>query len=97
MMRAFSKVALAATLLSSYVGAITVQQEVWNIPDGNQKDLFNSFTQGVTTFLSWNGWEGSQFINGNDTLCDLWAGSWDATVTGTDTYLITSEIFPSSL
>lgn len=95
-MRLFASIVLAASLLS-FASAETVQKEVWNIPDGSQPDLTSSFTQGTTLPLSWNGWLGSNYINGNDTLCDLWCASWDPTVTGTKTYLLTCASPPTPI
>jgi hypothetical protein len=55
----------------------TVQQILWNVPDGNLTDLSQTFTAGTTLPLSWNGWTSPDYIDAFKTLVDLWVTAWD--------------------
>ncbi|TAQ85161.1 hypothetical protein B7494_g6514 [Chlorociboria aeruginascens] len=55
----------------------TVQQVLWNIPDGNLSDLSQTFTNGAVLPLSWNSFASTAYVDTIDNLVNLWVTSFD--------------------
>jgi hypothetical protein len=58
----------------------SVQADLWNIPDGKLPDLSETFTDGTTLPLSWNGWTNHDFLDAAKTRVDLWVTGFDYNV-----------------
>lgn len=56
----------------------TVQQALWNVPNGQEPDFSNTFTGGNTIPISWNQY-GNGSMEGYDAL-DLWVTTFDYSV-----------------
>ena len=56
----------------------TIQEEVWNVPSGQDVDFSNTFYDGNTVPISWNEYGGGNTAS-YDTL-DLWVTTFDYTV-----------------
>jgi len=59
------------------VAAQTVQQLLWDVPDGKATDLSQTFTNGNTLPLSWNNWSSTSYIDTFKSHVDLWVTSYD--------------------
>ncbi|CZR64405.1 uncharacterized protein PAC_14303 [Phialocephala subalpina] len=55
----------------------TIQQIIWNVPDGNLSDLSQTFTAGQTLPLSWNSYASTQYVDTTKNLVDLWVAAFD--------------------
>ncbi|RDL35389.1 uncharacterized protein BP5553_07320 [Venustampulla echinocandica] len=62
---------------SSAAWAQTIQNILWNVPDGKLSDLSQTFTAGTTLPLSWNALVTTANIDTTENLVDLWATSYD--------------------
>jgi hypothetical protein len=60
----------------------TVQQILWNNPDGKLLDLSQTFVTGSTITLSWNAWTLSSYINTYQYLVNLWVAEEDQDADG---------------
>ncbi|TAQ84357.1 hypothetical protein B7494_g7314 [Chlorociboria aeruginascens] len=57
--------------------ALTVQQVIWNVPDGNSSDFTDTYTNGNTLNLSWNSWLSTSYVDAEHNLVDLWVVGFD--------------------
>ncbi|KUJ10817.1 uncharacterized protein LY89DRAFT_739805 [Mollisia scopiformis] len=57
--------------------ALTIQNILWNIPNGNLSSLSQTFTSSQTLPLSWNAWDSTQYVDTTKNLVDLWATAFD--------------------
>lgn len=57
--------------------AQTIQNILWNTPDGNLADLSQTFTAGITLGLSWNAYESTQYVDTVNNLVYLWVTAFD--------------------
>ncbi|KAF8859277.1 hypothetical protein BDZ45DRAFT_725389 [Acephala macrosclerotiorum] len=64
-------------LLSPILAQETIQQILWNVPDGKLSDLSQTFTAGQTLPLSWNSYDSTQYVDTTKNLVDLWVAAFD--------------------
>jgi len=55
----------------------TIQNILWNVPDGDLSDLSQTFTAGTTLPLSWNNYTSTLYVDTTKNLVDLWVTSFD--------------------
>ncbi|SRR6266536_963955 len=55
----------------------TIQNVIWNVPDGDLPDLSQTFTAGTTLPLSWNNYTSTAYVDTTKNLVDLWVASFD--------------------
>jgi hypothetical protein len=55
----------------------TIQNILWNVPDGDLPDLSQTFTAGSTLPLSWNNYTSTLYVDTTKNLVDLWVASFD--------------------
>lgn len=57
--------------------AQTIQNIIWNVPDGKLPDLSQTFTSGQTLPLSWNAYNSVQYLDTTKNFVDLWVTAFD--------------------
>jgi hypothetical protein len=55
----------------------TVQQIIWNEPDGTLPDLTQTLTNGQTFGISWNAYNYTSYVDTTQNLVDLWVTGFE--------------------
>jgi hypothetical protein len=79
------------SLFSISAWAQTVQEDLWNVPNGKLPDLSETFTNGQSLTLSWNAFATTPYLDTADNLVDLWVTAWPPNTLTEFSQLLTGE------